>query len=72
MDFLEARQYVEDLLVDCPFEPNPPHCALHDMRKKPWEERIEWSRRLTKAQMESIIGIHKLCFGEKKSKFETV
>ncbi len=66
MDTSAARVYVVGLVVDCPYEANPADCALHEIRKRPLKERIEWSRQLTEEQIQNIIDIHKKCLARKE------
>ena len=68
MDLPDTRVYIVGLLIDCPYEPNPTNCALHDMRKKSLKEKIEFSRRLTDEQVQHIIAIHKKCLSRKEGK----
>ena len=68
MHWPDARLYVVGLLVDCPYEPNPEGCVLHDTRQKPLKERIEWSRQLTDEEIQGIIGAHRKCLAEKEGR----
>lgn len=65
MDLPSARVFVTGLLVGCPYEPNPKECALYDIRKKPMEKRIEWSKQLTDEQIQSIIKTHRECLDQR-------
>lgn len=64
----DARLYIVGLIVDCPYEPNPEDCALHDIRQKPLRERIEWSKQLTNEEIQDIISVHKKCLAEKEGR----
>ena len=66
MDQTDPRYYIKGLLVDCPYEPNPPDCELHEIRKKPLKERLEWARQLTDEQVQQIIDIHRKCLAQKE------
>jgi len=66
MDTFTARAFVVGLVVGCPYEANPEDCALHEIRQRPLNERIEWSRQLTEEQIQNIIDIHKKCLARKE------
>ena len=68
MELSDARVFIVGLLIDCPYEPNPADCALHDMRKKTLKEKIEFSRRLTEEEVQHIIDTHKNCLSRKEGK----
>ena len=68
MDLPSARVYVMGLLVGCPYESNPVDCALHDIRKKPMDKRIEWSKRLSDEQILDIIRVHRECLAKKEGR----
>lgn len=65
----DARMYILGLLIDCPYELNPKdcNCNLHDMRKKPLKERIDWSKQLTDQQGQNIISSHKKCLAQRET-----
>ena len=67
MDLPEARVFVAGLLIDCPYEPNPTDCALREMRNKSLEEKLDFSGRLTKEEVQHILDIHKNCLSLKKA-----
>ena len=67
MDIPDTRIFIAGLLVDCPYEPNPADCALHNIRKKPMKERTEWSKQLSNEQVKQIVNIHKQCLKEKEA-----
>jgi len=66
MEWPDARVYVMGLLVDCPYQPNPVDCALHDIRKKPLKERVVWSKQLSNKEIQHIISVHKKCLARKE------
>ena len=68
MDLPDVRMYIVGLLVDCPYEPNPKDCALHDIRKKSMEEKLAFSKRLTEEEAVNIIAVHKKCLCRKEGK----
>ena len=68
MEFPATRSYVMGLLISCPYKPDPTDCALHDIRKRPIEERIEFSKQLTDKEILRIIAIHKKCLAQKEVK----
>jgi hypothetical protein len=68
MDFNDARAHVVALLIKCPYELNPAHCHLHDMRGKSLEDNMEISKRLTEQEVQHILAVHKKCLSRKEGK----
>jgi hypothetical protein len=59
------EQFLENVLqlsVVCPHEnSNPSFCPLHEVRKLPPEQRMEWVHMLTDQDFEYIAAYHQFC-----------
>jgi len=67
MDLLNTKVYIMGLLVGCPYEQNPADCALHDIRKKPMQEREGWCNQLSDEEIQHIISTHKECLARREA-----
>jgi len=55
------------LLFECPMGGNPDDCPLHEIRKLPFIERVQWAKSMTDEQLLDIYRYHKSCLALKES-----
>lgn len=61
-----VKVFLFGLLVDCPAGNNPKNCQLHEIRKCPLQNRIDWLINQTYDQQAEIYLQHKKCLSEKE------
>jgi hypothetical protein len=62
----EARLAMHGRLLRCPIGDNPEDCPLHEIRKRPVEERLAWLESKTNKQVVELYQQHKDCLNTKK------
>jgi hypothetical protein len=62
----EARLAMHGRLLRCPIGDNPEDCPLHEIRKRPVEERLAWLESKTNKQVVELYQQHKECLNTKK------
>jgi len=56
----------DELLENCPFDhTNPGSCPLHALRVRPRDDRLEWLKSLSVAEIEELVVYHWVCLEEK-------
>ncbi|MCP4144357.1 MAG: hypothetical protein GY752_03635 [bacterium] len=46
------------LLQACPYDTESVNCPLREIRKQPWEQRLEWADKLTIDEIHEIVQRH--------------
>jgi hypothetical protein len=56
------------LLQACPFNSETANCPLREVRKQPWEQRLEWAEGLSTDEVHDIVQCHYDEAGKKEQK----
>lgn len=56
------------LVLECPLSGNPKDCQLHDRRKLPLMERIEWVKSLSDDECHHFYKVHCDCLNNKEKR----
>ena len=68
-DIEEARAAMHGRILRCPVGENPKDCPLHEIRKRPIEERLVWLAAKTEEEVLEMYSYHINCL-ERKLKEE--
>lgn len=57
----DVRTVMSSISHKCPFGGNPQDCFIHQVRAKPYEERVKWLNELSEFQLQALHQVHLDC-----------